>query len=156
MNQSVNYRVLTLEELEKVFDFEMERLKNSVPDEIERQFASWKANWRKESLEHYLGRGWCMGAWVEKESAESLAGYFLAQPLLFFRNFTQTLWIERVSADSSEIYAELVDIAVKIAREKHMQRVFSNSIHLGEIDQKYQVQKVSENWVEIKTAKDSN
>lgn len=57
-----------------------------------------------------------------------LLGYALAQPVLFFRKQTQTVWIEYVESTTPAFSAELVDTLVRIAREKHMQRVLMDYV----------------------------
>jgi hypothetical protein len=119
------FQVLSPGDLDEVFRFADEKLKKSVPDDTERAFQSWSVRWRKEALEHYLRMGWSFVARKEAalgEKGETM-GFFLAQPLLFFRGQTQTLWVEHVSAADEETTRQLVEIAVKVAREKHLQRV---------------------------------
>ncbi len=116
---SVEFRVLTLSEMPTVLTWEMNKLAVEIKDEMERHFAAWKAKWRGEALEHYIPKGWSVGAWDGNE----LAGYFLGQPLLFFSGDTQTLWIEHIGAQNSEVQRQLIDIACKYARDKHLQRV---------------------------------
>lgn len=84
-------------------------------------FIEWSAPWRQESLEHYLKIGWSMAR--RDRNTGRLIGYILAQPFLFLRRQTQTVWIEYVDAETPTLTAELVDTIVRISREKHMQRV---------------------------------
>ncbi len=112
-------KVLVSHNLDEVLSFEVARLAAVQPDEAEREFTKWQASWRKESLEHYLPLGWSFGIWSNNE----LVGYFLAQPQLFTRGHTQTLWVEQVTGASATIITELKDIARRIAREKHFQKV---------------------------------
>jgi hypothetical protein len=87
-------------------------------------FAEWSAPWRTESLTHYLSIGWSM---ARRDSRSGrLLGYALAQPVLFVRGQTQTVWIEHVCADSPELVEELVQAMVRVAKDKHMQRVLYN------------------------------
>src|SRR5262249_55914979 len=90
-----------------------------LADETERRLRSWSARWRPEALRHYLPLGW---SFVARRHSQT-SGYFLAQPLLFFRGQTQTLWVEYLEAEDREAELELIDVAVRVAREKHLQRM---------------------------------
>lgn len=120
---ALTFQVLSLNDLDEVMDFASRRLALAIPDETERAFASWSAKWRREALEHYLKLGWSFIA--RRDSADgtlTTAGFFLGQPFLFFRGQTQTLWIEHIEANDSETAAALIDVAVRVAREKNLQR----------------------------------
>ncbi len=122
-------RVVQLADMPEIMDFEQKKLIETVPDEMERQIASWNSRWRKESLEHYINTGWCFMArspelHSEFSSEGKLAGYFLAQPLLFFDGQTQSLWVEHLSFSSLQSRDELCELAYRISREKHFQKVF--------------------------------
>lgn len=126
---SLQLRVAQASELEEILDYEQKKLKESFPDENERTFQAWHARWRKESLEHYLPSGWCF---LARDSAQEtsfsseglLIGYFLAQPMLFLDGQTQSLWVEHVQYSSLQARDELCELAYRIAREKHLQRVY--------------------------------
>ncbi len=115
----MDIRVLQPSDGDLILKYEMARLARSEPDENERQFKMWHASWRQESLDHYLPLGWSFGAFHNG----ALAGYFLAQTQLFTRGLTQTLWVERLAADEAQVEAELKDVAERLRREKHLQRV---------------------------------
>lgn len=118
------FQVLALADLNEVYDFAEARLREEVPDENERMFRSWDVRWKKEALEHYLKLGWSFVARREGK----IAGFFLGQPFLFFRGHTQTLWIEHFEAQGEGTAEALCEVAIKVAREKNLQRVlFSNS-----------------------------
>ncbi len=125
---SLYLRVAEVSEIEEICTFENQKLVESVPDESERLLKSWNARWRKESLEHYLQMGWSFLARdtdLKSSHAEGeLVGYFIAQPLLFFDGFTQSLWIEHLSYNALKARDELCELAYKLAREKHLQKVF--------------------------------
>jgi hypothetical protein len=87
-------------------------------------FAEWAAPWRSESLDHYLKIGWSMSRRDPKSGR--LMGYILAQPFLFFRKQTQTVWVEHVDGETPAIFSELLDTVIRVSREKHMQRVLMN------------------------------
>ena len=101
-------RVIQVSEIDELMIFEMKKLAENVADEDERRMMSWNARWRKESLDHYIPMGWSFLA-RDKEmeriasldgiSSEEglLAGYFIAQPLLFLDGQTQSLLIEHHS-----------------------------------------------------------
>lgn len=116
------HQVLSPSDLETVYEFASKRLVVEIPDSTERQFASWTAKWRRESLEHYLKLGW---SFIVREGSHTgpTRGFFLGQPLLFFRGQTQSLWVEHLDGETPEAIASLVDVAVRVGREKHLQRV---------------------------------
>jgi hypothetical protein len=88
---------------------------------VEWTLQSWTAPWREESLNHYLPQGWSFGVWSEDNK---LLGYFLAQPLLFLNQQTQSLWVEHICSPEAQILRELCETAIKLSREKHFQRVY--------------------------------
>ena len=108
--------------VEAIHSFEMKNLSADL-NEIQREMASWEKPWRKESLEHYSTLGW---SFLAEEDGEVL-GYVLGQPILFFNNWTQTLWIEHLGFKTPEVGHELVDVAIRWARTKHLQKVIINS-----------------------------
>lgn len=121
---AVEFQVLSLSDLDEVYEFANRRLVANIPDEQERTFALWTVKWRREALEHYLKLGW---SFIARDNGATV-GFFLAQPFLFFRGQTQTLWVEHIEAIDSETAEKLVEVAVRVAREKHLQRVlFSDS-----------------------------
>ncbi len=130
---SLYCRVIQSADLEEIMSFERKKMVEVYPDEMERDIQSWNARWRKESLEHYLPLGWSFLARFEDTDSEFsdeglLAGYFIAQPLLFLDGQTQSLWIEHISYASLKARDELCELAYKLSREKHFQRVlFPNS-----------------------------
>lgn len=122
-------RIVEARDMNEIMEFENRKLRDQIPDESERTIASWHARWRKESLEHYLPQGWCFLVRDQdlssQESEEGLlVGYFLAQPVLFMDGQTQSLWVEHLSYASLQARDELCEIAYKLSREKHFQRVF--------------------------------
>ena len=122
----VNYRIAQNSDIDAVFAYESKKTFRSELGEIENQILIWDSYFRKEALEHYFKLGWSFLGFNE---AGELVGFFMGQPLLFFEKQTQSLWVEHISADNVEIYTELVDIAYRLSREKHFQKVlFSNNI----------------------------
>lgn len=113
---SVDLRVLSLGDQSEVYDFAQKQDEFRGGD----LFSGWTAPWRKESLEHYLKTGWCLGAF-EREG--SLRGFVLAQPVLFWRRQTQAVWVEYLDAGAESVAFELAEAIVRIGRDKHMQRV---------------------------------
>jgi hypothetical protein len=124
-------RVIAIEELDEILRFERDLLKGSIDDDFQREMAEWNAPWRREALEFYIPLGWSFA--VRKD--DRLVGYLMAQPFIFFRNQTQTLWVEHLQATSDEARRTLVDIAYRWARDKHLQRVlYANSDWLNGIE----------------------
>lgn len=130
---ALDFRVIQASDLDELLDYEQKKLAEIVADEDERQIQSWHARWRKESLLHYLPMGWSFLARdPEVENAThpegALVGFFLAQPFLFMDGQTQTLWVEHLSYSSLQARDQLCELASKLGREKHFQRVlFPNS-----------------------------
>src|SRR5690606_20454708 len=119
--------------------------------EVERMQIAWKAPWRKESLEHYLKTGWCIGLYGEQGM---LVGYFLAQPILFMESLTQTLWIEYLSYSNHDDGLKLVDFAYRYGRDKHLQRVlFNKDTIFDQIDLPFKVANQNKNYIEVYTTK---
>lgn len=130
---SLYCRIIQSHDLPEILDYEQKKLASSVPDETERTLQSWNARWRKEALEHYLPLGWSFLARDrEIPSSESeegtLVGYFIAQPFLFMEGQTQCLWVEHLSYSSLQARDELCDLAYRLSREKHFQRVLFPNI----------------------------
>lgn len=120
-------------------------------------FIEWSAPWRQESLEHYLKIGWSMAR--REASTGRLVGYVLAQPFLFLRRQTQTVWIEYVEGESAAIVSELVDTVIRISREKHMQRVLIEfdlsqvDLGLGELIRSRNGRMIEQDILEFATTK---
>lgn len=124
MNQ-INYRIAQLEDVENVFNYEYSKNFDSSVDEIENQMMVWNSFFRKESLEHYFKTGW---SFVALNPENKVVGFFMGQALLFMDKQTQSLWVEYISANDSDIYTELVDIAYRLSREKHLQKVLFSDV----------------------------
>ena len=118
---SLTLQVIQVSEIEEILDYENRRLVETVPNEEDRMFEAWHSKWRKEALEHYLPMGW---SFLARDSDGSLAGYFLGQPLLFFDGQTQSLWVEHLQSSSLQARDSLTELAYKLSREKHFQRVY--------------------------------
>ena len=112
-------KVATIEDLSSIGEFSRQQLKASGVTDAELMMKSWNEPWRDESLEHYLNTGWCFVA----RDGDELKGYVLCQPLLFFQSWTQSLWVEYLAADSDKLKNELLDVAWRWAKSKHLQRV---------------------------------
>lgn len=126
---SLYLRILEASEIDEILDFESRKLKEQFPDETERTMASWHSRARKESLEHYLPMGWSFVARDTTQASSfskegALVGYFIAQPLLFLDGQTQSLWMEHIQYSSLQARDELCDLAYRLSREKHFQRVY--------------------------------
>lgn len=127
---SLNLRVIELRELDEILDFERKKLRDLVSSEMDRNFEEWNSKWRKESLEHYISLGWSFLA--REPETDELVGYFIAQPLLFWENQTQSLWVEHLQFSTLQARDELCDLAYRMSREKHFQRVyFPRTPHLN-------------------------
>lgn len=118
----IQYRVATLNDVDRAFTFSAERFDKNL-SEMERMMGMWKVRWRKEAITYYFNTGWSFIA----ELNGSFAGYFMAQPFVHFRGQTQTVWVEHLESQDPTVTTGLVEIAVKVAREKHMQRVLFSS-----------------------------
>lgn len=124
--QDISYRIAQLDDVEHVFQYEYRKNFPDDSNEIENQIQVWDSFFRKEALEHYFRMGW---SFLAVDSQQNIAGFFMGQPLLFLDKQTQSLWVEYVSASTPEIYTELIDIAYRLSREKHFQKVlFSEAI----------------------------
>lgn len=127
-------KIMTPEDLEDILAFEMARL----PGEgIDREMKSWHAPWRREALEHFSKLGW---SFLQRKDGK-ITSYILCQPVLFFQSWTQTLWIEHVGADDAVEGANMIEIAYRWSRDKHLQKVFfkktlpyANSIAFAKAD----------------------
>ncbi|UXR65562.1 hypothetical protein EZJ49_04765 [Bdellovibrio bacteriovorus] len=119
---SLYCRVIQSEDLQQILDLENKKLAEAYPDEMERMIASWNSKFRVEALNHYIALGWSFLA-LEQDT-NKLMGYFIAQPLLFLDGQTQTLWVEHVQYNSLQARDELCELAYKLGREKHLQRVY--------------------------------
>ncbi len=109
--------------VDAVFGFEKNRL-GSALGEIQFEMKSWDQPWRKESLDHYSQLGW---SFVAVDNDNKVRGYILGQPILFFNNWTQTLWIEHLAYESEDLGQQLIDTIVRWAKTKHLQKVLVNS-----------------------------
>ncbi len=126
---SLYTRVIQLEDLQEIIELEKSKLSEVVADEMDRELQSWNSRWRKESLEHYVPKGWSFLARDRAQSSSAsteglLVGYFIAQPLLFFDGQTQSLWLEHIQFSTLQARDELCDLAYRLSREKHFQKVF--------------------------------
>ena len=146
----IEFQVLSLGDLDEVYAYAEERLKREIPDETDRRFRLWDVRWKQEALEHYLKLGWSFIARIDGRAV----GFFLGQPFLFYRGQTQTLWVEHLEADRPEVTDALSEVAVKIAREKHFQRVlFSDSERLKDVLAGWKPAPLENDIVEIRTTK---
>lgn len=118
----MDVKLLTSDFCDSIVSFEKKRLASSGLSEIEAEMKSWDFPWRQESLSHYANIGWSFVAISEGE----IKGYVLGQPLLFFNNWTQTLWLEHSTYLSSDIGEALFDVAIRWAKSKHLQKVILN------------------------------
>lgn len=145
-------RILQPQDGQCIAAFEKQRAEQMHMPAMEIELMSWNASWREESLNHYLPQGWSFGLFVP--DTNTLQGYFLAQPFLFFRSMTQTLWIERLVAVGAKETAELLEIAYKICREKHFQKLVFAAMEDAPVEHAvFQLAAIPEKLFELKTAK---
>ena len=114
-------RIVQADDLQDILDLENRKLQESFPDEMERMMAGWNSKFRLEALNHYIALGW---SFLARDEEDKLMGYFIAQPLLFLDGHTQSLWVEHVQHCSLQARDELCELAYKLGREKHLQRVY--------------------------------
>lgn len=115
-------RVILADDLQDILDLENKKLQDMYPDESDRMIAGWNSKFRVEALNHYIPLGWSFLA--RDPETQLLVGYFIAQPLLFLDGQTQSLWVEHVQYTSLQARDELCELAYKLGREKHLQRVY--------------------------------
>jgi hypothetical protein len=117
---SLSDQIFGESDVDAVFNFELARLAEVIPDETERQFAVWHSSWRREFLEHYARTGW---SFIVRDDNGSIRGFSLGQMVLFYHGHTQVLWLEYIGADDPEIASRLVEVTYRWARDKHLQGV---------------------------------
>lgn len=148
---SVTYRIAQLDDVEKVHQYELKQKFQDDADNFENKMLVWDSAYRKESLEHYLKTGW---SFVALDPQENIAGFFLGQALLFLDRQTQTLWVEYVSATNESIATELVEIAYRLSREKHFQKVlFSENVSKINLTKAFPFQPWERPTISLKTTK---
>ena len=164
---SVSYRIAQIQDSEVIYQFAEDKLrldlkqapKNSQSidfemNEMDFMMKIWESRFRKEALEHYLKLGWSFLAYERLGEKEILKGFFLGQPFLFFEGQTQTLWVELIMAVDYKIEAELTEIAYKLSRDKHFQKVIlPSSVTTLHYEKSLPFQKWSNDYVWLKTTK---
>ncbi len=149
---AVEIKILLPEHKEELLALEKTRLEQAPGEPFEKEMLSWHANWRPESLDHYLPQGWSFGLWENNQ----LCAYVLAQPLLFFNGFTQSVWVEHITADQSksEHVDQLTEVLYKWCRDKHIQKlVVRNGMFFEESLKKIKASPLDLGLLEIKTSK---
>ena len=152
---ALDFRVLSTLETEDAIRFADARLRSAIADDSERMLAGWAVPWRRESLAHYLPLGWSFAARAG-EGAERgrIEGFFLGQLFLFMRGQTQTLWIEHLESGPGEVTAALVELAVRTAREKHLQRtIFVDQAHVRPHLATFGAERIGDGLWEVRTTK---
>ena len=146
-------KILQETHIDRVHNFEMDRLALEIEDEMDRNLHAWSARWRKESLEHYSSTGWSFVAFDPSDDSKVL-GYFLGQALVFFQGQTQVLWIEKLTAANQTVEEALIEVAYRWARDKHLQRVVFSEANAFRISlEKFKGYAVESGLWEIKTTK---
>lgn len=118
---SLDFKIVQASEIPEILDYEQRKLAEQILNEEDRAILSWNARWRKEALEHYIPMGW---SFLARDATGKLMGYFIAQPLLFLDGNTQSLWMEHLQYSSLQARDELSDLAYRLSREKHLQKVY--------------------------------
>ncbi len=145
------YQIAQLDDVEQVHQFEIKLQFPDDPESFENKMQVWDSCYRKESLEHYFKLGW---SFIAFDNENKIAGFFLGQPFLFVDKQTQSLWIEHVSALNDEVKTELIDIAYRLSREKHFQRVLlSSSFEKQSLTKSFPFQKWDRQISTLKTTK---
>lgn len=123
VSMNSNYRIAQISDLDSIYELAFKNLKSThiELDEMDLMMKVWESRFRKESLEHYLKLGWSFIA--NDQKTQQITGFFLGQPFLFFQGQTQTLWVECLVAETSDVENQLLEITYKLARDKHFQRV---------------------------------
>jgi hypothetical protein len=148
------YQVAVLSELDEILAFAESRLALQISDATDRVFRQWGARWRREALEHYLQLGWSFTVRRKNSGAAApLAGFFLGQPFLFMRGNTQTLWIEHLDGDADDVRVGLVDVAIRLSREKHLQRVLFGDPSIKDVLGSWPHSRMSDEIIEVQTTK---
>lgn len=141
-------KVLEISQIEAIQCYE--KSKWTHLDSQEQELASWDVIWRRESLEYYLPLGWSFGVWEKGQ----LVGYCLTQPLLFFQKMTQSLWVEHIVFDNSDVGAHLVEVMVGWGRSKHIQKVlFYEGDRVKLLKDAWNFKKMDEGGLEVSTTK---
>lgn len=124
MTDAAEIRILLPTDADQILNYARRKLGAEIKDPMELEMAAWTARWRAEALAHYLPQGWSFGAFA---ADQTLTGYLLGQPLLFYRGLTQTLWVEDLGFDDVAVAKALMDVAYRWARDKHLQCVLLES-----------------------------
>ncbi len=131
------YQIAQLSDVENVFNYECNKhfnmqvsqtasdVSTEIGQQIEKQIMVWNSFFRKEALEHYFKTGW---SFLALDSQQNIVGFFMGQALLFLDKQTQSLWVEYISGATPQIYTELVEIAYRLSREKHFQKVLFSEV----------------------------
>lgn len=149
--KTVSYRIAQIADAENIHKYETNKIFGDQADSFENKMSVWDSSFRQESLEHYFKLGW---SFIAETENQQVVGFFLGQPLLFLDKQTQTLWVEYVSANNKEVFTELVDIAYRLSREKHFQKVlFSTSVEKQQLTKKFDFKPWDRQNIFLKTTK---
>ncbi len=147
----MDLRILQLADLEAVKAFGERRLKSQISDAFDFEMQSWTARWREESLRHYLPLGWSFGAF---DSNGDLQGVALAQPFIFFRGLTQTLWVEYFDFQVEEAGSALLETVYRWGRDKHIQSVIvEDGARADQLARAFSGKLNAAGWYEIPTTR---
>lgn len=115
-------KVMTEKDAQQVFELAQAVFKEQIPDDFERMMYLWDSSFRIESIEHYAQTGWSFC--LRHSQDQTLQGALLGQMILFFQGQTQSLWIEDFVYSTREQREQLIEIAIRWGRDKHLQKVF--------------------------------
>ena len=78
----------------------------------------------------------------------------MAQPQLFVRGLTQSLWLEHMNFDTEETGRNLLDVAYRFSREKHLQSLLMPKGEWQDLlPPNSKVSDWEKNYCQVKTAK---
>ena len=144
-------RILQCSDREAVMTFGRAALAETHLGHMDQEMASWTAPWRAESRDPYLKLGWSFAA--SEEGEDGMIGVTLAQPLLFFKGQTQTVWVEYLEGDSVDTKCSLVETLYRWARDKHIQAlIFNQNTHIEGLGLPWPGRRLDGDW-QIATTK---
>ena len=152
---SLTFRILQLEDALSILQLEKKILAKLNDDPMLAEIESWTSPWRQESLNHYLPMGWSFGGFLrdQQNKETELKCYFLGQPMLFLNRQTQSLWVEHIYYENPMMGYEIFEIALKLSREKHFQKVYFPE-YIQNLDLKgLKISPWDPQYLEIKTTK---
>lgn len=117
----IRCRPMTEHDIVALLEFENKKRHLPWADASEPDVSLWSHRARRESLDFYSRSGW---SFIALDEANQVIGFVLAQPLSFFGGYTQSLWVEYLSAGSLAARDYLIDLMINLAKTQHFQGVF--------------------------------